>query len=507
MAFRKQIPMLAINRSLLPCLSLLFGLVSCDQENAVSNPGAETSKRPNIIILYVDDLARGDVGAFGCPDPETPNIDRLAAEGVMLTKAYTINAPCSPSRTAVMTGMYTQRFGKYGLSRGVPIPDDTPTLAETLRDAGYSTGIVGLEKWDIGKWDQGALDRGFMEAAMQIPRAAKDGNLEDYRYQSWYRGADGTYLTELEGDYCVDFIRRHAGAQKPFFLYYVPLAVHTPLHEVPGMYLDRLYPDHDGPYEPRQYLRAALLCLDLQIGRIMDTLEEAGIGRNTLVIFSSDNGGDPGAGHRSFPYRGGKGGKERSNLQWEGNFRMPTILRMPGTLEKGTRFDEFSTTLDFYTTAVALAGGKRPVHCEGNDLMALLKGEKRIDPDQAYFWNTHGSEIVRWKRWRLVRFRKQTPWRLYDIEEDPGETKDLAARHDDIVRNFAERYDGWLAQMAEPASPVPPPPELMPHTMNGRQARKPFGRGWMTVEEWDKIKEDPTKWCEIEARKRLLGDR
>ena len=127
-------------------------------------------KRPNVIIIYVDDLALGDVGAFGCPDAATPNIDSLARDGVKLSNAYTINAPCSPSRTGLMTGMYTQRFGKYDLSRGVPIPDDKPIMAETLRDAGYTTGFVGTEKWDIGRWDQGILDRGFMEAGMHPPR-------------------------------------------------------------------------------------------------------------------------------------------------------------------------------------------------------------------------------------------------------------------------------------------------------------------------------------------------
>ncbi len=133
-------------------------------------PEADAAKRPNIIIIYVDDLARGDVGAFGCPDPGTPSIDRLAESGISLTTAYTHNAPCSPSRTALMMGMYTQRFGKFGLSRGIPIPEDKPTMAETLRDAGYVTGVVGLEKWDIGSWKQGVLDRGFMEAGMHPPR-------------------------------------------------------------------------------------------------------------------------------------------------------------------------------------------------------------------------------------------------------------------------------------------------------------------------------------------------
>lgn len=482
-------------------LVLSLALIACQGiTQAADKPGS----RPNILILYVDDLARGDVGAFGCPDPGTPHIDRLARDGVMMTNAFTINAPCSPSRTALMMGIYTQRFGKYGLSRGVPIPDDKPTLAETLRDGGYVTGIVGMEKWDIGRWDQGALDRGFMEAGMQVPRKAKDGNLDSHASASWYAHADGSYCTEVEGDYCVDFIRRHAKGKRPFFLYYVPLAVHTPLHEVPRKYLDALYPDLEGKPTPRQSLRATLFCLDQQIGRILEELKQQGIAEQTLVIFSSDNGGDPAAGHRPLPFRGGKGGEQRSNLQWEGNYRMPTILSWPGTLSAGKTHHGMTSTLDFYATATAAAGIEPPAHLDGKNLLPILHGKQPSDPDEIYFWNTHGSEAARWKQWRLVQFRDQG-WRLYDIEKDPAETTDLAAAHPEILNHMRQRYEQWLSEMQEPTSPVKPPAALMPYTRNGRQARKPFGKGWMTVETWNRIKDDPTKWGEREARQRLLA--
>lgn len=489
-------------RGLLPFLALLF-LLSCstEKERVSVSPSSE---RPNIVIIYVDDLARGDVGVFGCPDPGTENIDQLAAQGVMLTHSYTMNAPCSPSRTALIMGMYTQRFGKYGLSRGVPIPEDKPTLAETLRDAGYHTGIVGLEKWDIGKWDQGALDQGFMEAAMQPPRVPDPDATRGYGRKSWQTDLYGNYGTEVEGDYCVDFIRRHAGQEKPFFLYYVPLAVHTPLHEVPKKYLDELYPDHEGDYAPRQWLRANLLCLDRQVGRIVATLRETGVDRNTLILFSSDNGGDPAAQHRPLPYRGGKGGKQRFNLQWEGNFRMPTIVSFPGTLPEGAVYDGMSGTFDFYTTAATVAGVEVPPHCEGEFLFPLLLGEKKTDPDKAYFWNTHGSEVVRWKQWRLVQFRDETPWRLYDIEKDPGETRNVAEVNPEVVKEMARRYDKWLGEMQPPAEPVMPPKELFTHTNGGRHARRPFGQGWMTSERWETIKDDPDQWSETAARKRFF---
>jgi len=173
---------------------------------------------------------------------------------------------------------------------------------------------VGLEKWDIGRWDQGALDRGFMEAGMHPPRV--EGN-EYFGGGASYIGVDGSYLTEVEGDYVIDFIDRHGNKDKPFFMYFVPLAVHIPNTEVPVKYLKRLYPEHSfGKYSKRQYLRATLLALDDQVGLIRKKLYDMGIAEDTLIMFSSDNGGDPSAGHRPLPYRGGKGGKGRSNLQW-----------------------------------------------------------------------------------------------------------------------------------------------------------------------------------------------
>jgi arylsulfatase A-like enzyme len=184
-----------------------------------------SAERPNILMIYVDDLALGDVGAFGCPDFSTPSIDELASRGVRLTNTYTINCPCSPSRTGLMMGMYTQRFGKYDLSRGVPIPDDKPTMAETLRDAGYVTGFVGTEKWDIGRWDQGALDRGFMEMGMHPPR------VEGKAYfggGSSYLGVDGSYLTEVEGEYVLEFLERHEIMVVRFLFYFTHLGLNIP---------------------------------------------------------------------------------------------------------------------------------------------------------------------------------------------------------------------------------------------------------------------------------------
>jgi len=467
---------------------------------ATTRSGSVPTHKPNIIIIYVDDLALGDVGVYGCSDFSTPNIDLLATSGVQLSNAYTISVPCSPSRCGLMMGMYPQRFGKYDLSRGVSIPEDKPTMAEALGKAGYVTGFVGTEKWDIGRWDQGALDRGFIELGMHPPRVKGH---EYFGGGSSYIGVDGSYLTEVEGQYVLEFLARYGKkSDKPFFLYFTPLAVHVPHREVPKNYLQRLCPKPvDGKYSKRQYLGAVLLALDDQIGLILNKLRELDIEKDTLIIFSSDNGGDPGADCRTAPYRGGKGG---SNMQWEGNYRMPTILTFPGTLPSGKQYHGMTSTLDFYATAMAAAKVELPEHCEGKDLLPLLLGKKTPNPDEALFWNTHGVKAARWKQWRIVKYGKEQPWRLYNIEKDPAERTDLSTEYPNIVKTMDQKYNTWLQEMPQPSQPVRPPEDLLPHTGGGEHARRPFGRGWMTVEKWDKIKDDPSQWSEMHIRQKML---
>ena len=250
---------------------------------------------------------------------------------------------------------------------------------------------------------------------------------------------------------------------------------------------------------------ASLLALDDQIGRIMNKMRVLGIENNTLVMFSSDNGGDPKAGCRSAPYRGGKGD---SNMQWEGNYRMPTIFTFPGTLPSGKEFKGIASTLDFYATALAAAGTKLPKHCEGKNLLPLLINDNRISySDEALFWHTHAVKAARWQQWRIVKYSKEKNWRLFDIEKDPSEENDLASIRSDVVMTLEKRYHAWFKQMPPRRSRIKPPESLLPYTHNGEHARHPFGRGWMTVEEWDKIKDDPTQWSEIHVRQKMLQSR
>jgi arylsulfatase A-like enzyme len=212
-----------------------------------SSAGAEAvvNEKPNVVLIYIDDLGYGDLGAYGGTDIPTPNIDRLAKEGVRCTASYITNPPCCPSRCSLMMGQYTQRFGKYGMSRGLPIPQDRPTLAEFLRDHGYVTGQIG--KWDIGTKRQGPLASGFMEVAKNPPRkqyteeeiagASKElrRQLADKKGESKYfcvnEDGETVWLTDCNGDSMVEFIDRHKTG--PFFLYWSPDAVHSFNTEVP----------------------------------------------------------------------------------------------------------------------------------------------------------------------------------------------------------------------------------------------------------------------------------
>ncbi|RLD25439.1 MAG: hypothetical protein DRI70_07115, partial [Bacteroidetes bacterium] len=209
------------------------------------------SKKPNVVLIYIDDLGYGDLGVYGCTDIPTPNIDRLAAEGVQCTASYITNPPCCPSRSSLMIGPHGPRFGPHGKSRGLPIPEDRPTLARFLSDLGYVTGQIG--KWDLGTKQQGPLKVGFMEVAKIPPKKKYTeqelANLPE-AFRKQFGGSNGhskyfcinekgetVWLTDYDGDLMVNFIRRHKA--EPFFLYWSPEAVHSSNMETPDRLTNR----------------------------------------------------------------------------------------------------------------------------------------------------------------------------------------------------------------------------------------------------------------------------
>ena len=446
-------------------LQVIFGALWLLQ---TSISAAEDQPRPNVVLIYIDDLGYGDVGCYGCEDIPTPHIDRLSAEGVRFTASYITNPPCCPSRCCLMMGQYAQRFGKYGMSRGLPIPEDRPTLATFLSDAGYATGQIG--KWDIGTKQQGPLLVGFSEVAKIPPKKVytrkevdslpkKQGKpSRTSKYFCLNEAGETVWLTDYNGDSMVNFVERHK--DEPFFLYWSPEAVHSPSTEVPDRLMNRTTAKGK-----RRKLAGAIVSVDDQVGKLLATLQKHRLRENTLIIFTSDNGANGGEGGTSTPYTGGKG----DGTQNEGWVRVPTVFSMPGTLPQGKQYDGLIANFDFYSTIAALAGKPIPEHCDGVDLFPFLKGERTGVAHEYLFWlnNEPGDAVrrhlvaVRWQDWRLYRKYEKDEWQLFDLKTDPSEETDLAAKHPEVVKQLAAKHAEWsgtLVPLAEiPNLPAGPP--------------------------------------------------
>lgn len=425
-------------------------------------PAKPPAAAPNIITILIDDLAYGDIGAFGCPDIPTPHIDSLVKEGVRFLNGYTVCPVCSPSRAGLITGMYPQRFGVNGNhERGVAIPADHPTIAEALRDAGYITGMVG--RWDLGDVKQGPLERGFMEVAAgakTLPLHSPGRAMQDFG--PTFLLEDEGYLTDWEGDRLVEFVEKHH--KNRFFLYFAPLAVHYPVKEAPQRYLDRV-PDSipastkPAPANPRlasytscrRTLAATLIALDDAVGRLLDTLKRHNLDENTLIFLAGDNGGWEPDGARNAPWRGGKG------TVWNGAVHVPFAVRWKGTLPAGQDFKGLSCTLDFYATAVAAAGAPAPPRLDGVNLLPYLTGGKSGDPHEALYW--------RWLDKQNLSAIRQGPWRLQQIDdslrlshldEDPGEQKDFSKENPEVVEKLRKRLAAWEQSLPPRGGPKRP---------------------------------------------------
>ena len=472
---------IVFTRSRQPVFQVVVAMWSLIAMLGVSQIGEATdTTMPNVILIYIDDLGYGDLGAYGCQDIPTPNIDRLAQEGVRCTSSYITNPPCCPSRCSLMVGQYAQRFGKYGMSRGLPIPDDRPTLAEYLSDRGYVTGQIG--KWDIGSKLQGPLQSGFSEVAKKPPRkrytesevAAAAPKLRRYlartNQQSKYfctdEAGNTVWLTDYDGDSMVDFVDRHRA--QPFFLYWSPEAVHSSNVEVP----DRLSA-RTSAAPNRRKLAGAIVSIDDQIGKLLESLDRHRLREKTLIVFSSDNGANPGEGGTSAPFAGGKG----NGTQQEGWVRVPTIFSMPKRLPQGSRYDGLMANFDFYSTIASLVDQTIPGHCDGVDLFPFLTGARSGDAHEYLFWlNSQPDDAVRrhliavrWKEWRLYRKYPTDDWQLFHLGDDPREEHDVAADHADVVTRMAQQHSEWSATLA-PLATVPDIDTVRPII--------PTGHGW-----------------------------
>ena len=413
--------------------------------------------RPDVVLILMDDLGYGDLGSYGAPDVRTPNIDRLAREGVRLTDAYANGAVCTPTRTALITGRYQQRVGLEWALGSQPgdaelgLPVTGTSLPALLKTNGYATGLVG--KWHLG-WkpefwpNRHGFDEfyGFLSGAHDYYTSTADGAPD--LYENTTPVEPSGYLTDVITRRAVDFISRHKDT--PFFLEVAYNAVHWPFEppDRPPTEAERntprplrQMPDDSVPATRQDYVRM-LERADQGVGEILATLERMGLTRNTLVIFTNDNGGEWLS--RNAPLY------HRKATLWEGGIRVPLILRWPGELPRGKTSAQVAITMDVTASILAATGthapeGYRP---DGIDILPILRGEAPIRERQL-FWRivnpNRRQRAVRSGQWKLLV--DAGLYLLFDVGSDPGERTDLAAQHPDIVFALKHRLAAWEADV------------------------------------------------------------
>lgn len=429
----------------------------------------------NIVFVLADDLGWADLGCQGSRYYETPNIDRLASEGMRFTHGYSCGPNCQPARAALMTGQYGPRTGIYTVGDTnrfdwsmrplVPVrnvtelaPEKT-TVAEALRDAGYATALFG--KWHLG--DDPAHHpsaQGFQEAIVSAGRHFKFHTLPPVTVEP------DIYLADFLTDRSIDFIRRNR--ERPFFLFLSHFAVHSPHAAKPDKIARFRGKPAVGGHQSPVYA-AMIASVDESVGRLIETIDELGLARNTLVVFTSDNGGVGGYRAAGVPAREGitdnaplRGGK---GMLYEGGVRVPFIFRWPGRIKARAICDEPIISVDVLPTLVALSGGRMPANerVDGVDLMPLLEGSASTLRRAALYWHFPGylgsgpniwrttpAGAIRRGDFKLLEFFEDDRRELYDLRADPSQAHDIATVRPELTRDLLAQLQRWRAAIGAP---------------------------------------------------------
>lgn len=441
---------------------------------------AESAAKTNIVVVLIDDLAQRELGCYGNRFNETPHIDRLAADGTRFDAGYAASPVCSPTRASIMTGQYPARVGItefLGAAGDDYLPTSHRTLPETLRDAGYRTGLIG--KWHLSETYTGAVrDRpgnpwshGFTDVIASEQKYIADG---DYFHPYFMlpdlsAREDHEYLTNRLSREAVDFITRARDDAQPFFLYLAHYATHTKL-AAPQHLIDK-YAAKPGAGQPGKnpVLAGMLEAIDDGIGSILEALSRLGIADNTVILLLSDNGGDS-AVATSSPLRGSKA------TLYEGGVRIPMIAHHPAG-PSGRVVETPFSTIDFMPTLLDTAQVARPhgQHLDGVSFAGLLAGEAAPRRTELFWvyphWHDPGapSASVRRGHYKLLRYLHDGRSELYDLAADPGETHDLAARRPDVRRRLHAALDAHLRDVD--LLPPEPRPSNFPNPVLQREFR------------------------------------
>jgi len=418
---------------------------------AGTTSAAATKRLPNIILILTDDQGYGDLSCHGNPIARTPTLDRLHAESIRLTNFH-VDPTCSPTRAALMTGRYSHRAGVWHTIIGRNfLSRDEVTMADVLKNSGYRTGLFG--KWHLGcNYPFRPIDRGFDEWVGHGDGGT--GTVSDYWGNDWmndtyYRNGKWEkfrgFGNEIFFDEAMKFIE--SGKDQPFFVYLTPNLVHTPLHlpaDWPKPYLDK------GISPQEAYFYAAVERIDYDLGRLRRFLQRQGLAENTLLIFSTDNGGTGGCrlDGQEFPVGGWNAGmRGKKGSIYDGGHRTPCFIHWPaGGLQGGRDIHRLTAHIDLLPTLIQLCGLKQPdgVEFDGMSLAPLLRDASGKWPDRILLVESQRILVPeKWRKWTVMtdRWRLVNGKELYGIQADPGQKRDVAADHPQAVRTLREFYE------------------------------------------------------------------
>ena len=458
------------------------------------------ARPPNVVVIFIDDMGYGDIGPFGATKQRTPHLDRMAKEGMKLTSFYATPV-CSVSRAQMMTGCYGARIsvpGVYFPGQSVGLNPSEITVAERLNEKGYATQMVG--KWHLGDQPEFLPTRQGFDHYYGIPYSndmlKKSAEtkvpvvpvLRDEKVAELMDGEGQRRLVELYTKEAVDFITR--SKDQPFYLYFAHNAVHTPIW--PGAaFAGKSQNGRFGDWVEE---------VDWSVGQVLDTLRAQGLDKDTLVVFTSDNGpwlikGTDGGS--AGPLRGGKGST------WEGGVRVPTLAWWPGRIPAGSINDAVAATIDLLPTFVSLAGGTVPATpvIDGRDITPILFGQSKESAREAhYYFASYDLQAVRQGRWKLAlspqsdglgKNAAKTPpgLRLYDLDAEIGEQTDVSAQHPEVVAKLKALADKMAAEIGgktptarRPAGEVKdaktlyPTVDYVPNDAKKEDAKKPAAK-------------------------------
>ena len=450
-----------MSRSSLSAILFAFLLLSLPSSYGESSP-------PNIILLYADDLGYTDLSCQGSDYYQTPNIDRLAKEGMTFTNAYAAAANCAPSRASLMTGLYTPRHGVFTVAnsdrgkaahrRLVPTTNKTvltrslPTMAQVLKKAGYQTAVAG--KWHLS---DDPIPYGFDANFGGLKWGAPRSYFSPYRNPKLKDGPKGEHLPARLAQEICSWITLAQKKDNPFFVYFPFYSVHTPIQARQD--LTERYAGRSGTHHKNAKYAAMIEAMDLGVGKILDLLDELEIADDTVVVFTSDNG-PHGAVSNAKPLRGSKG------MFYEGGIREPFLIRWPGKIKASSRITTPIHQIDLLPTFASLGRAEAPQRLDGIDLSPLFQGNSI--PDRSLFWHfpaylqgygkdlgspfkhfrTTPCGVVRHGEWKLIEYFEDNTLELYNLREDPSEKRNRSSEKPQIRDELHHLMKSWRRETA-----------------------------------------------------------